>query len=148
MVNAKSKVALALVVGIGIGWAGSCFVQLPAARGVAANQAREKRFAQRYKELVPSLRSALNDPDGNLRNQVVQVLASLGSDALPVVVSLLRSKDEQDRTNAVLIVQQMKPHEIVETVPLLLAVVNNPNEKSHLRIWALQAIGGAAKAAP
>jgi hypothetical protein len=143
--NTRTKVAAAVLVGMGLGWGAALLLQFPRLAAAPADAVDERTPAQKYKNLVPSLRTALRDSEPGIRQHAAQALGYLGRDALPAIMELLRSKNRDQRWRGVSVMMRMRAGEGQDAIPLLLEILNDHNEVTQTRLGAIQAIRDALK---
>jgi vesicle coat complex subunit len=98
-----------------------------------------------YKELIPPLIDALKDSDTEVRQSAVGALASMGHQAVPALVEVLKDKDKDKelRANVAYVLGQMGTGG-QEAVPALVKLLKD--DDTHVRRRAAYAIQSIVKA--
>jgi HEAT repeat protein len=95
-----------------------------------------------HKDLVPALIVALKDKDEDetVRGNAAQALVGLGHEAVPSLIVLLKSDNNDLRIKAATVLANMKPGQAKEAIPVLLKTLQNRKEDKDFRRQATLAL--------
>jgi HEAT repeat protein len=108
----------------------------------AADSATQTKDAKEVLDLIPVLIEVIKDreEDDTVRGNAAQTLVNLGRHAVPSLIGLLASKNNDLRIKAATILANMKPGEAQEALPVLFRALKDKKEDRDFRRQATFAI--------
>ena len=98
----------------------------------ASDEAAPKSLADEFKELIPTLIEALEDPDDEVRNHASEALVDLGREAVPALLQAITGKRTKIRSEAARVVGRMASegdYVAREAIPSLLKALKDEDKE-------------------
>jgi len=121
---------------------GLSLMNIAAADESVAQTKDESPVAMTHKELIPILIAVVKDRDEDetVRGNAAQALVNFGRHAVPSLIVLLESKNNDQRIKAATILANMKAGEAQEALPVLVRALKNKKEDRDFRRQATFAL--------